>query len=200
MAAGLRERKRRRTFEAIHQAGMRLFAERGYADVTVADIADAADISRATVFAYYPAKEDIVLGDSPLAIESLRAALAEAGAAPVVETVRDWVRTLTGWVEDDVILQRRLAAEVPAVAAARSRVERAIEAVIDEALRRELGPERKLAARLVAGSLTAALMAVESEAADRVAAEGPVPGPEEVDKLLDQALAFVAGGLDRLGP
>jgi AcrR family transcriptional regulator len=198
--AGLRERKRRRTFEAIHEAGMRLFAERGYADVTVADIADAADVSRATVFAYYPAKEDIVLGDSPLAIESLRGALAEAGDTPVVQTVRDWVRTLTGWVEDDVILQRRLAAEVPAVAAARSRVVREVEAVIAGALMRELGPERKLAARLVAGSLTAALVAVEAEAADRVAAGGAVPEPDEVDALLDQALAFVAGGLARLGP
>jgi AcrR family transcriptional regulator len=197
--AGLRERKRRRTFEAIHQAGMRLFAERGYGDVTVADIADAADVSRATVFAYYPAKEDIVLGDSPLAIEALRAALAEAGDAPVVETVRAWVRTLTGWVEDDMILQRHLAAEVPAVAAARSRVEGQIEAVIAEALVRELGPERKLAARLVAGSLTAALVAVEAEAADRVAAGGAVPGPDEVDALLDQALAFVAAGLAGLG-
>jgi AcrR family transcriptional regulator len=198
--AGLRERKRRRTFEVIHQAGMRLFAERGYANVTVADIADAADVSRATVFAYYPAKEDIVLGDSPRAIESLRGALAEAGDAPVVETVRAWVRTLTGWVDEDVILQRRLAAEVPAVAAARSRVVREVEAVIADALARELGPERKLAARLVAGSLTAALVAVEAEAADRAAAGGGVPGPDEVDALLDQALAFVAGGLAGLGP
>ncbi len=198
--AGLRERKRRRTFEAIHQAGMRLFAERGYADVTVADIADAADVSRATVFTYYPAKEDIVLGDSPLAIESLRGALAEAGDAAVVDTVREWVRSLTGWVDDDVLLQRRLAAEVPAIAAARSRLIGTIEAVIAEALTRELGEQRALAARLVAGSLTAALEAVEAEAAALVAVGGSVPGPEEVDALLDQAHAFVAAGLAGLSP
>lgn len=198
--AGLRERKRRRTFEAIHRAGMRLFAERGYGDVTVADIADAAEVSRATVFTYYPAKEEIVLGDAPLAIESLRAALTQAGDAPVVETVREWVRSLTGWVEEDLLLQRRLAAEVPAVAAARSRVVGAIEAVIAEALARELGPERALAARLAAGSLTAALEAVEAEAAARAEAGDGVPGPGEVDALLDQALAFVSAGLARLGP
>ncbi len=175
---------------------MKLFAERGYADVTVADIADAAEVSRATVFTYYPAKEDIVLGDSPRAIESLREALAEAGDAPVVDTVREWMRSLIGWVDEDVVLQRRLAAEVPAVAAARARVVGAIETVIAEALTQELGPERALAARLVAGSLTAALQAVEAEAAARAA----VPGQDEVDALLDQVHAFVAGGLAGLGP
>ena len=138
---GLRERKKRMTFKAIHEAAMRLFAERGYGAVTVADIADAADVSRATVFAYYPAKEDIVLGEAPLAIEALAAALDAAGErVPVVETVREWLRGLTGWVEPDIVLQRRLAEEVPAVNAARSRVLRGIEAVIAEALARELGP------------------------------------------------------------
>ena len=46
--AGLRERKRRRTFKAIHDAALRLFEERGYGAVTVADIAEAAEVSRAT--------------------------------------------------------------------------------------------------------------------------------------------------------
>ena len=120
---GLRERKRRKTFAAIHEAALRLFAERGYSAVTIADIAEAADVSRATVFAYYPAKEDIVLGDTPLVLELLRSTLAEAaGRKPVVEVVRDWLSTLTGWMEPDVLLQRRLAHEVPAVDAARSRM------------------------------------------------------------------------------
>src|SRR5690242_12600509 len=100
---GLRERKRRRTVAAIHDAGMRLFAERGYGAVTVADIADAADVSRATVFAYFRAKEDIVLGDAPSAVEALRAALADArDATGVVAAVREWLRTLVGWMEPDV--------------------------------------------------------------------------------------------------
>ena len=106
------------------------------------------------------------------------------------------MRSLIGWVDEDVVLERRLAAEVPAVAAARARVVGAIETVIAEALTRELGPERALAARLVAGRLTAALQAVEAEAAARAA----VPGQDEVDALLDQVHAFVAGGLAGLGP
>lgn len=201
--AGLRERKRQRTFTAIHDAAMRLFAERGYHAVTVAEIAAAAEVSRATVFAYYPAKEDIVLGQAPAAIEALSAALAGADdRAAVIATVRDWIRTLAGWVEPDLLLQTRLAAEVPAVGAARSRVREGIETAIAEALTRTMGAGgtgHQLASRLVAGSLTAALATFEHEAVRRMAAHGGALEAAEVDRLLDDAISFVDGGLARLG-
>lgn len=180
---------------------MRLFAERGYSAVTVADIAEAAEVSRATVFAYYPAKEDIVWGEAPAAIEALAASLADADdRVPVVETVRKWLRTLVGWVEPDVVLQRRLAEEIPAVRAARARFERDIETVIAAALTREMDDTNSpLVPRLVAGSLTAALAVVERETAQRMAGSGQALAAEEVDALFDHAVAFVEGGLARLG-
>ena len=58
---GLRERKKRQTREAIADAAMRLFFDRGFDEVTVADVARAADVSEKTVFNYFPAKEDLVL-------------------------------------------------------------------------------------------------------------------------------------------
>jgi len=178
---------------------MRLFGEHGYNEVTVAEIADAADVSRATVFAYYPAKENIVLGDAPQAIEALRTALAAAGGqVPVVETAREWLRTLVGWVEPDIVLQRRLAEEIPAVGAARARVLRDIEAVIAEALAREVGCDGPLAPRLAASALTSALAVAEHEAAQRMADSGQALSDAEVDELLDAAVAFVDGGLARL--
>ncbi|MBB4662367.1 TetR/AcrR family transcriptional regulator [Conexibacter arvalis] len=196
---GLRERKRRRTFTAIHDAAMRLFAERGYADVTVAEIAEAAEVSRATVFTYYPAKEDIVLGEAPVALEALQAALADAGdQAAVVAAVRAWLRTLVGWVEPDLVLQVDLAAQVPAIAAARSRLLSEIETTIATALARTMEGDRPLAARLVAGSLTSALVACEQEAAQRMKRTRRALPAAEIDALLDAAVAFVDGGLASL--
>lgn len=198
--AGLRERKRQRTFTAIHEAAMGLFAERGYHDVTVAEIAEVAGVSRATAFAYYPTKEDIVFGQAPAAADALRVALADAdGSAAVIEVVSGWLRTLAGWVEPDLMLQNRLAAEIPAVGAVRSRLLGEFEAVIAEALARTMDAQHPLAARLVAGSLTAALAAFEQEAARRMEAQGGPLEADEVDRLLDDVVAFVDGGLERLG-
>jgi AcrR family transcriptional regulator len=57
---GLRERKKRQTREAIAAAAMELFKARGYDAVTVAEVAEAADVSEKTVFNYFPTKEDLV--------------------------------------------------------------------------------------------------------------------------------------------
>jgi AcrR family transcriptional regulator len=56
---GLRELKRQRTRDQITQTARRLFAERGFDGVTVADIAKEAEVAEATVFNHFGSKEDL---------------------------------------------------------------------------------------------------------------------------------------------
>jgi AcrR family transcriptional regulator len=57
---GLRELKKQRTRELIAETARRLFAERGFERVTIAEVARAAEVSEQTVFNYFPTKEDLV--------------------------------------------------------------------------------------------------------------------------------------------
>jgi AcrR family transcriptional regulator len=60
MATGLRELKKERTRNLIAETARRLFAERGFDRVSVAEIARAAEVAEKTVFNYFPTKEDLV--------------------------------------------------------------------------------------------------------------------------------------------
>jgi len=57
---GLRERKKQQTRELLADTARRLFTERGFERVSVAEVARAADVSEKTVFNYFPTKEDLV--------------------------------------------------------------------------------------------------------------------------------------------
>lgn len=57
---GRRERKKAQTRQSIADAALELFLERGYDHVSMRDIADAADVSTATIFKHFPGKEALV--------------------------------------------------------------------------------------------------------------------------------------------
>ncbi|MFC5828908.1 TetR/AcrR family transcriptional regulator [Nonomuraea insulae] len=61
MIEGLRERKKRQTRERISEVALGLFVERGFDNVTIAEVAEAAEVSVNTVYNYFQAKEDLVL-------------------------------------------------------------------------------------------------------------------------------------------
>ena len=74
---GLRERKKQRTRELIAETARRMFVERGFEHVTVAEIARAAEVSEKTVFNYFPTKEDLVYWRLESFEEELLAAVLE---------------------------------------------------------------------------------------------------------------------------
>jgi AcrR family transcriptional regulator len=97
---GLRARKKRAAREAIATTARRLFAERGFDAVTVAQIADAADVSEKTVFNYFATKEDLVFAGREDRLERLLAALAER---PPEASVLDVFRATTDALIDELV-------------------------------------------------------------------------------------------------
>ncbi|MFJ3666427.1 TetR/AcrR family transcriptional regulator [Streptomyces sp. NPDC090106] len=71
MAEGLRERKKRETRQRISDIATGLFLEHGFVTVTVAEVAEAADVSVNTVYNYFPAKEDLFFDRSSGVVEQL---------------------------------------------------------------------------------------------------------------------------------
>jgi AcrR family transcriptional regulator len=193
---GLRERKKQATRLAIRDAGMRLFAERGFAGTTMDQIAEAADVSRATVFAYFPTKEEIVFGDAGLAVEALGGALADGAEAGAIATVRAWLGELEGWIEPELVLQLRLAREVPDVGARRLALHGAIEGVVAAALENELG--ERLPAQLAAAALLAGMRMTEEAAVARIERSERALSQAETDALLDDAVRFAEAGIAAL--
>src|SRR3954462_15471298 len=94
---GLRARKKRVARQAIAATARRLFAERGFDAVTVAEIAAAADVSEKTVFNHFPTKEDLAFAGREEGIAQFVAAIAER---PPGESVLDVFRAMTHTVLD----------------------------------------------------------------------------------------------------
>lgn len=72
--SGLRERTRRAVRAELAELAVGMFAERGFEETTVEDIAAAAGLSKRSFFRYFPSKEDVVFGD----VEEVAAGIAEA--------------------------------------------------------------------------------------------------------------------------
>jgi AcrR family transcriptional regulator len=81
---GLRERKKQQTRQLLERTARHLFAERGFEQVSIAEIARAAEVSEATVFNYFPTKEDLVYGRMETFQDALLQAIRERPAGEPV--------------------------------------------------------------------------------------------------------------------
>jgi AcrR family transcriptional regulator len=187
---GLRERKKAKTRAAIRQHALRLFREQGYTATTVEQIAEAAEVSPATFYRYFPTKEDVVLQDDfdvlamdvfeaqppgLTAIAAMRAAVGQALASLTPEE-RERFRETT-----------ELTLTIPEVRArALDELTRAIQVMAEAVARRAGLPPDDFAARNLAGAITGVIMA----------ASLPVMSePGDIFTAIDAALAHLEAGL-----
>ena len=89
MSTGLRERRKQEARQAISAAAMALFAARGFDEVTISQVADAAGVSKMTVTNYFRRKEDLVFDRAEILIASLAdAAAARAPGESLLAAIR----------------------------------------------------------------------------------------------------------------
>ncbi|MEV0559399.1 TetR/AcrR family transcriptional regulator [Streptomyces sp. NPDC050597] len=100
MAEGLRERKKRETRQRISDIATGLFLEHGFVTVTMAEVADAADVSVNTVYNYFPAKEDLFFDRSRGVVDRLSRwvrgrRVGESAAVAVLRELREEVEAVS---------------------------------------------------------------------------------------------------------
>jgi AcrR family transcriptional regulator len=185
---GLRERRKRRTQDAIIEAAFTLFEQRGYDAVPVEDIAAAADVSPRTFYRYFPAKDDVLIVD-PAVDAALRAALAERRPA---ETDVDFVAramavSLAARGPERARRGYRLIQATPALQARIHQLVWRDQDVIVQALLRDAPrtPEAAFRARVVTHAVTDAIRVAVSVWLQSGEAGGPL------DARCEQALAFL---------
>jgi AcrR family transcriptional regulator len=194
---GLRERKKQRTRETIARAAHELFVERGYHTTTLPDIAEAADVSTRTIFAYFPSKEDILFSNLALMSDALARALAERPEGEdALETVREFILSSQRAEKNELGAQLHLCITSDPTLRSHLRARIAqLEDVIAPAIADDLGaPEDDTRTQLVTASLTAAFNLL----ADRGASKTTPWTPKELAAQIDPVFTFLRGGLDAL--
>jgi AcrR family transcriptional regulator len=120
---GRRERKKRQMREHIAETARRLFGERGFEDVTVAQIAREADVAEQTVYNYFPSKEDLVYWRLESFEEGLLAAVrAREPGEPIPAAFGRWLLAQRGLLGEtplspELVALTRMITESPALLA-----------------------------------------------------------------------------------
>ena len=197
MSTGLRERKKQQTRELIAETARRLFGERGFEAVTVAEIARAADVSAQTVFNYFPTKEDLVYWRLESFEEELLGTIRDrAPGEPVLAAFGRFVRAPRGMLAPyDPETRERLAALTRMIVSSPSLLAR--EQQIFEGYTRDLAEllGGDIQARVAAGAMIAVHRALVDFARERVLAGARDELAAEVGEQAEAALSLLERGL-----
>ncbi|MBP2326001.1 AcrR family transcriptional regulator [Kibdelosporangium banguiense] len=195
----LRERKKAETRQRIADMGTLLFVTRGFDNVTIAEVAEAAGVSKVTVFNYFSRKEDIFFDRYPQAAELLTTAIRDRaeGQTPVEALRRLFVSLAEqhhplGGFEDRYLVFWQTVLNSPAL---RARAREATDELQEHlaGLLTGIDPDPKLTAALVMAAFRSVYTATISRMfAGSSAAEVTPDHIEAVDHVFDRLASGIA--------
>jgi AcrR family transcriptional regulator len=203
---GLRERKKAKTRLAISNIATKMFIERGFDDVTVAEVAAAADVSVATIFNYFETKEELFFDREGETIEAQRRFILERKAGETITSVlhREFLAAIDAGVPQILTRGASFLRTIEGSPALRARLRLGYEKA--EALLAETIVEETAA---VAGDPTPPIVAallvaiqrtlMESAGAAALRGDAVASTKRRLRKACDRAFVLLEGGLRGYG-
>ncbi len=191
---GLRERQKQRRRQRIAEEALLLFDRQGFAETTIAQIAEEAEVSARTVSSYFPVKEELVFPDRREWLNRMKLHLANRPQGmTALESLRDWVDITfdeSGHNREFFVIRHRIVEADPGLRA----FQQVMTAEATEILRGEIAQDLGVSPedprpRVAAAATLAVFEVLGSE----------IRNPGDTGDLLDRALLFIAGGLAAMG-
>jgi AcrR family transcriptional regulator len=195
-SGGLRERKKQRTRELIASTALALFSERGYQATTVADVAEAAEVSERTIFGYFATKEDLLFADHLALAQDLGRALEERGGVSALDTLRRFVIENVGRFDEQARIRWEIVSHDELLLSHQRMRQAAFGEPIAKAIAEELGEAvDDLRPQLVTAAVIAAFTATYEH---RYRARSQSASRAQAVAVIDEAITFLRGGLDAI--
>ena len=196
--SGLRERKKQQTRERIARVALALFAQRGYDETTLADIAEAAEVAPRTIFAYFDGKDDILLCKEHGFLGDLKRRLDERPAGTTtVDAIREFLSGMEP-PDESSVLRKQVMRATPELQMKMRGHQAELEPMLADSIAKDLDAEPgDIRPVLIAASMTAALMSARDQIFEAEAAGEPM-SHEQGMAILDQVLEFLRGGLEAM--
>lgn len=179
------------TRSAIEESSLRLFAERGFDDTTVEELAEAAGVARRTFFRYFPSKNDVIFGSYEEHLDILRSEMrAVPAGTPAVQAVHRGFRAANDYRPDEfptLAIRIRLMLEVPSLRAHAAWRYAGYERAVAESVAAHVGEP----SGLYASALARASIGVMWAAYAHWLAQGAGPG---LGTLIDQGFTLLTTG------
>jgi AcrR family transcriptional regulator len=203
---GLRERKKARSRLAISNIATKMFIERGFDDVTVAEVAAAADVSVATIFNYFETKEELFFDREGEVVEAQRRFILERKAGETITSVlhREFLAAIDAGVPQFMARGANFLRTIEGSSALRARARLGFEKA-EAALAETIAEETEAFAGDPTPQVVAAMLVaiqrtlIESAAAAALRGDAVASTKRRLRQACDRAFVLLEGGMRGYG-